>query len=1672
MINEDTMSEESCSSKTLPVGEEKENEEWTEDKSGPDGHSSFGSTVPSKQTPSVLRCNEETNTDKLEEEAADFIKTNKGRKKQLIPKKSPIKQNPKSTLTTENGSEGDSKMNKKTRGLRKKKAVKHFDFFYGEEDDIDIDYDSPTDEYHPPKYASEYNDDDDFEDSEWETKKKRGRKAKAGNTEKLPKKKGITKPKASDTNKRKGKTDNSEKSPKKRGRKKMKPPDNELQDKEEGADKKTKKRRGRKRKNNTESEEVQCLSMPDIKGDDNSPSGNVKQRRKRRRRGKIQTNSSKIRSRANQSARLDEEDDEDEQGETNEGSLTEDNLTGVMKQGSHGPPFSVTGSWYIASGYLQDLTSLLQLFCDEEGWRFKDFSSSWQKFKFSLIYRGRQNFKELLEFSEEAALLTTRFMAPPHKIKWRIGALYTIYGLFYKHPFRHFFKIRLTKEDYKNLIDLVKKYSRDVENPDPAYIFYKMEVEGAFHHVASSTEMCLDLHSSERETIDLMYESHRLAHASHVDAALIPDSLISDGNEPEKAVRFVEPVFSSEIDNTLKKLKEETLIELGLKEPPDKTRASTIDLSVIGTRRANIRNKAVTADTSKDYIKKRTMVSKFIYPGGHVLSRKRNKLLKKNEEEIAIISGLLNSEANDTEIQSEKLKGSASKGVHQKQKDFRVPEFYADKGVRTFMCPPTASILSIPLKSRKGAENSSDEENDATENLDDEISFGISDVDEEHCVDDPEEQGEAKVSPSVCTSTVSDVSQNDDMEDLNMVPKVTPPTKRQKEPPRKTALFKALKESIGNSPSKKKPPFLSMKKKRKSKKNVSDVLKRHKQKCKLVVDNVVDVVQIKSPIIDLPPIETTLIPPVKLQNSDDESSRRNNVCKVQTMNDSVPDSVPNDANSQHTEEPVTMDNHLITVDVHCTIPGTQFIERLKFGITRKHWLAIKNNSRKMEILRKKLLTLLPPEDEILRNHNNSVIQMSLSVIDDKKSLINVSQESDSQGIESEPESLHFQKGEKVGHKQETTVPSETSGRGSGIRKNGGKMLVVPLKVGGITRYFPAPTATEMNYTDTQQQQPPPPSHAQETPLVDNYQIPHSADDSETPENSTVNDRAESPDFVSSDLGWMSPLYENEFKDDLTVTPSKGNIQHKKRVLDTNYSITSLNQSFILENQADEGLSDSTSVTMIGIRKRDRKGNLVEFPEKIETQDEEELSDSMNEMSNSSDNLDVPLSVQSSDEVSQVSEFVSQGNLFIKANQSTNFSDSVASVTPSPAQSHPVYPLQTSVHASYPYNGRVSGMTPHVPCTPLMTEGTTLPLSLQPSQVQVEVPFSHSQGIVYSSPDQVDVASNAPLASLSPVSSVCTVQHDSAEGGLNSNTISSQGRTHISPTWVRQSQERYSRHLNNVRMTSLFPSDSVRMVTHQKVPVYPIDKQPTRLIEDKPTFQSSLEPISYELPGAAINTPTTPASFTSVQQASPTTTSNPGFISDGELKHLPISKGMKYVKVKVNGESVLVPFDKVLPVTNTSQIPNEPEILEVIQAEVHQAELHSSEGGFRRDSCDDDMKFEKVRVEDLSTANVLPDQQCVAASSAAVPGSSKYGNIETDVKFSGSGKVRDKKETGINYSMLKPSKKQVCSFLFSPKYKALSCLKESVGLATGTPIKKEKPRVPFLLKHSLVRKKKT
>lgn len=57
------------------------------------------------------------------------------------------------------------------------------------------------------------------------------------------------------------------------------------------------------------------------------------------------------------------------------------------------------------------------------------------------------------------------------------------------YDFRHFFKIRIVKNEYYYLKELVEPFRYKAENPDPAVLFRTLETDGAFYHTATTQEV-------------------------------------------------------------------------------------------------------------------------------------------------------------------------------------------------------------------------------------------------------------------------------------------------------------------------------------------------------------------------------------------------------------------------------------------------------------------------------------------------------------------------------------------------------------------------------------------------------------------------------------------------------------------------------------------------------------------------------------------------------------------------------------------------------------------------------------------------------------------------------------------------------------------------------------------------------------------------------------------------------------------------------------------------------------------------------------------------------------------------------------------------------------------------------------------------------------------------------
>lgn len=64
---------------------------------------------------------------------------------------------------------------------------------------------------------------------------------------------------------------------------------------------------------------------------------------------------------------------------------------------------------------------------------FETFSEEWRKMHFELVFSGRQDGCEMINFSRQIIDIAKSFLfIPAGKLAIRVGALYLCYGLFYK----------------------------------------------------------------------------------------------------------------------------------------------------------------------------------------------------------------------------------------------------------------------------------------------------------------------------------------------------------------------------------------------------------------------------------------------------------------------------------------------------------------------------------------------------------------------------------------------------------------------------------------------------------------------------------------------------------------------------------------------------------------------------------------------------------------------------------------------------------------------------------------------------------------------------------------------------------------------------------------------------------------------------------------------------------------------------------------------------------------------------------------------------------------------------------------------------------------------------------------------------------------------------------------
>ena len=136
----------------------------------------------------------------------------------------------------------------------------------------------------------------------------------------------------------------------------------------------------------------------------------------------------------------------------------------------------------VAKAFQTDCDKLLLAFQAEENLSFKTFADVWNDKHFSFIFNGQRLVDELEYFPFTCFTFVKKYIVFSNNIYVQTGALYTLYGLYYKQPLSDKVKIRCTAEEWKHLKKLVENLKQRAVNDGP-FIFEKMKLDGAFKMV-------------------------------------------------------------------------------------------------------------------------------------------------------------------------------------------------------------------------------------------------------------------------------------------------------------------------------------------------------------------------------------------------------------------------------------------------------------------------------------------------------------------------------------------------------------------------------------------------------------------------------------------------------------------------------------------------------------------------------------------------------------------------------------------------------------------------------------------------------------------------------------------------------------------------------------------------------------------------------------------------------------------------------------------------------------------------------------------------------------------------------------------------------------------------------------------------------------------------------------
>ncbi|EZA54703.1 hypothetical protein DMN91_007321 [Ooceraea biroi] len=171
----------------------------------------------------------------------------------------------------------------------------------------------------------------------------------------------------------------------------------------------------------------------------------------------------------------------------------------------------------LTEAFRMDCQTLITRFELSYNTNFQNFCEIWRDMQFSLIFAYFPTETVLITFCKKALCISKQFLVNGMSVKERIGALYLLYGIYYKMPKNQNenLKIRVTLSDWNCLMELHSQVKKD-EYLDANYILCKLVIDNAFIHCISDTEYGIEKQSCSNQEkpkldVNLMPEIKDLA---------------------------------------------------------------------------------------------------------------------------------------------------------------------------------------------------------------------------------------------------------------------------------------------------------------------------------------------------------------------------------------------------------------------------------------------------------------------------------------------------------------------------------------------------------------------------------------------------------------------------------------------------------------------------------------------------------------------------------------------------------------------------------------------------------------------------------------------------------------------------------------------------------------------------------------------------------------------------------------------------------------------------------------------------------------------------------------------------------------------------------------------------------------------------------------------------------